>query len=388
MCRLRLLAVGLVCFCAGGLYGWSALIAPLQATFSVSAAQAGLVFSFAIVSFTAAVVVAPRIAPGWPALYRLALFAWAGALSLSLAPLSPTYFAFVLGFGVGFGAASGAIYITAIAYAARSRRPLVATPLMVATFGLGGSVFGPVWKGLATANWGLSAIWPLAGMLCFAGCLAWYLAGPDTGSDTIPLVKPPQSTPAMPQKPVFGLLWLTFAFGSFGGLMVLGLAAKMLETAQASVVLISLALAGVSVGNTLGRASVAGLAHRMSPFACIHVSLTFGTCGLIFALLGSGSASMTAGLCLVAAGYGVMASAIPSLTRTLYHPEHFQRQFALLLTAWGAAGFLAPWTAGALFDLTGNFDTAVLMAIGTTFACAAALQKLKARVARVEKRPE
>ncbi len=133
---LRLISVGSVCFCAGGLYGWSALIAPMQRAFDVSTAQTGLVFSIAIVCFTAAVLVTPHVAPHIAPLRRLAGFSWAGAISLVLASLAPSYSVFVLCFSAGFGTFSGAIYISAIAVAAQSARPLRTTPLMVAAFGM------------------------------------------------------------------------------------------------------------------------------------------------------------------------------------------------------------------------------------------------------------
>ncbi len=118
-----LVPVGAVCFCAGGLYGWSALIAPLQATFQVSTAQTGLVFSIAIVCFTLAVTATPYIAPRIPPLRRLACFSWAAAISLVLAALSPSYLVFIVYFSAGFGTLSGAIYISAIAIAAGSPHP-------------------------------------------------------------------------------------------------------------------------------------------------------------------------------------------------------------------------------------------------------------------------
>lgn len=146
---LRLLSVGFVCFCAGGLCGWGALIAPLQAAFDVSTVQPGLVFSVAIVCFTLAVTAAPWVLARTSPLRRLALFSGAGVISLMLASVAPSYALFVLCFSAGFGTFSGAIYISAVAIAAQSPRPLRATPLMVAAFGIGGAVFGPAWRLLA-----------------------------------------------------------------------------------------------------------------------------------------------------------------------------------------------------------------------------------------------
>jgi len=130
-----LISAALLCFCAGGLYGWSALIPFLEHQFLASAEQSGLVFSVAIVAFTTAVIAAPRLPRVFNGLRGGAMFACLGAVCLVFAMLAPTYLLFLLCFGVGFGLCSGAVYINALATAALSLRPAVMTPVMVASFG-------------------------------------------------------------------------------------------------------------------------------------------------------------------------------------------------------------------------------------------------------------
>lgn len=358
---MRLLATGFVCFCAGGLYGWSALIAPLQARFEVTTAQTGLVFSIAIVCFTLAVIGAPHVLPQMASLRRLALFALGGAASLMLASAAPSYAVFIAVFSGGFGTFSGAIYISALAVAAQSARPLRSTPLMVAAFGIGGAVFGPVWRVLEGSNLGLTMLWPLAIALVLSAIAAWRVSkGTPTGARPLPTATESAGGASI------AFIWLLFAFGSFGGLMVLGLAAKMLQAAEASVALSSAALAGIAVGNTLGRISVAGLTQVLRPIGCVFISLTIGGIGMILALVSASVFALATAVCLIAGGYGVLASAVPALTRSIYGAAHFQRRFALIFSAWGVAGFCAPWMTGAIFDATGSFDLAVYLALGTT----------------------
>lgn len=146
------LASGLVCFFGGALYGWSALIASLQARFDVTMAQTGLVFSLAIVSFTLAVIVTPLLRFGSTTARAVACFGGLGAVFPVGAAQTSGFGLFLLCFSGGFGAASGGIYITALGIAAATSRPLVATPAMVAAFGLGGVCFGPLWRQLAGAG--------------------------------------------------------------------------------------------------------------------------------------------------------------------------------------------------------------------------------------------
>lgn len=378
MDRVKLFATGLICFCAGGLYGWSALIAPLQAAFDVSTAQTGLVFSIAIVCFTLSVTTAPYLLSQVAPLRRLAIFAFGAAVSLLLASMAPSYPSFVVFFSAGFGTFSGAIYISSLGLAAQSSSPLQSTPFMVAAFGVGGAVFGPAWRLLEVTELGIAMLWPLAIALALSALLAWCI------SQSRVTVASPIATATKTVRPVHGttlsLIWLIFAFGSFAGLMVLGLAAKMLETANASVALSSITLAGIALGNTLGRISVAGFTQIMRPITSVFIALSIGGVGIILTLLDASSAALAAGMCLIAAGYGVLASAIPSLTRAIYGAKAFQRRFALIFSAWGVAGFFAPWITGAIFDATGNFDPAVYLALGATVFTALAATVLALRL--------
>lgn len=381
MSLLRLCSVGLVCFCAGGLYGWSALIAPLQTAFDVSTAQTGLVFSIAIVCFTLAVTVTPYVAAQTPPLRRLAGFSWAAAVSLVLASIPHSYPVFVLCFSAGFGTFSGAIYISAVAIAAQSPRPLRATPLMVAAFGIGGAVFGPAWRLMDGAALGLMVLWPLAIALSLSGVAIWCMSGRSAPVAKLP---PSDEGPRAVSRTIQVFIWLIFAFGSFGGLMVLGLAAKILDVAGASVALSSVALAGIALGNTVGRMSVAVFSGYFVPIAGLFISLGLGAAGLFLTLLSLGEIILAAGLCLIAAGYGVMASAIPTLTRSIYGPAHFQSSFALIFTAWGLAGFCAPWVAGMIFDATGSFDLAVYLATCAIILSLVATSALQFRLSRFQ----
>ncbi|GAB5447595.1 MFS transporter [Gymnodinialimonas sp.] len=358
-----------LCFCAGGLYGWSALIDPLQAQFGVSTAQTGLVFSLAIVCFTAAVIGTPHVLPQWHPLRRVAAFGVGAAFALILALAAPSYPLFVLFFSGGFGTLSGAIYVASVTISAQSPYHRMATPLMVASFGQGGAVFGPLWRLLGEA-WGLSAIWPL--VICLALASLAIEARPKDQASAPPTLERAKPVRSTPPRVVFPLIWAIFALGSFAGLMVLGLAAKMLDVASAPAGLASLTLAGIAIGNTGGRLSVAGFTRVITPITVVFVATGLGIFGLAMTLLAHGAGALALGLCVIAGGYGVIASAIPNLVRATYGAAEFQRRFSRIFLAWGFAGFCAPWVGAALFDRTGTFQSAVVLAMLASLACGVA----------------
>ncbi|MEM7615427.1 MAG: hypothetical protein AAF245_10285, partial [Pseudomonadota bacterium] len=373
--RLALAACG--CFCAGGLYGWSALIEAIQGPLGVSTAQIGLIFSWAVISFSTAVLVAPLLPISLTGLRGSAWLGIFGALCLMAAAMAPDYLSFVLAFSLGFGSASGAIYINALTLAAQSARPALMTPVMVAAFGLGGAAFGPLWRVLVAQGWGLWGLLVLAGTLALTSALS-FLPGPRsvTVDDAPAAIEDSRPVPLLH----FFLIWAIFALSAVGGLMVLGLAAKILDHAGSSVLLASIALGGIAVGNTVGRLSVAAVNAALSPLGATIGATLLTSVGLAITTLSPSATGAAMGLCLTGLGYGATASAIPSLTGQLYGRTRFFRAFAMIFTAWGVAGLVGPWAAGAIFDRTGQFAPALSAALAATLTATALALFLRHRV--------
>jgi len=371
-----LISAGLICFCAGGLYGWSALIPVIENKFNGSTEQSGLVFSIAIVAFSIAVIVSPRLSSKFSGLYGCVLFGCCGAGCLLLAVMAPSYLLFLITFGVGFGVCSGAIYINALATAAQSSRPAVITPLMVASFGMGGAVSGLVWRLLVLREWGAMALVPLIIALvvaCIAGGMVNKRAAPVIKANTTVS----SNSPALRRRGVFLLLWLSFALGSAGGLMVLGLAGKMTDSVGAGTSLTSIAVAGVALGNTLGRLSVGGFNYAFKPVNTALLAVSVAATGLITTYMAVSPSLVVVGLIIVASGYGAVASTIPALVGAIYGKDNFARVFSYVFSAWGVAGLIAPWLAGAIHDRTGGFQMAILLALLATIGSVITLLSLK-----------
>lgn len=362
-----------ICFGAGGLYGWSALVSVIENVFSASTEQAALVFSVSIVSFSVAVFAVPRMSVFFTGQSGCSLFGLFGAASLVIASLSNSYELFLLTFSVGFGFSSGAIYINAITIASASKRPTLATPAMVAVFSLGGAVFGPLWRVMVSLGWELHTLLVLACALslCALPLFAISRGGATTGRNVEgSRTEPGQKANVSQNGIVVLLLWLSFALGSAGGLIVLGLASKIIDSAGGTVVLASAALAGVAIGNTLGRLSVGILANVVSPMLVALLSTVVVSCGLTISGLASSASMSSFGLTCTATGYGLLASAMPTLVWSLFGKHVFAHLYSIVFTAWGIAGLVAPWIAGVIFDRTGSFDGAILIAlIATAGAC-------------------
>ena len=380
---IHLYAAALLCFCAGGLYGWSALVPVIETAFNGSTAQAGRVFSLAIVSFTLAVLTIGRLSAIVRSLFGTAMIGIVGALFLLLASFAQHYWLFLGFFSAGFGFVSGALYINVLSMAAASARSRWLTPLMVAVFGLGGVVFGPLWRQLVAHDWGMHALLPLAGLMLISSIAALYVdqrlmpTKLDTTGVSRRSSRSDNASQSLPQQSGdtfrLALIWGIFATGSTAGLMVLGLASKIIEHAGGSVSVASTGIAGVAFGNTIGRLSVGAQLFFLHSTRIALLATIVVASGLLLVLSSAGTAMTVIGLSLVAFGYGIMASVVPVIVQHQFGSSNFSRYYSITFTAWGLAGLVSPWLAGVLYDISGNFSSAIQLALLITVCCSVLL---------------
>ena len=59
---------------------------------------------------------------------------------------------------------------------------------------------------------------------------------------------------------------------------------------------------------------------------------------------------------------GGTIAAYPAIIARIYEGADGARIYGRVFTAWGTAGLLAPWLAGALYDLSGRYHLALMVA--------------------------
>lgn len=360
-----MLSAALLCFAAGSLYAWSSIIPALLVRYGVGLQQVGQVFSFAIVAFSLAVLIFPYLPIALKSSRAASVAGLLAAISLVSAVLAPSFVLFLCLYSVGFGTMSGIIYIHTVELAAKSPKPAIRTPLMVAAFGFGGVVFGPAIRALVAIDWQMAALLPVALTLLSAAALVFIFPS-STVPDPAAANEKASSVTASVHFGHVALLWTIFAFGSGAGLMVLGLASAIIEDRGATTTLTYIVLAAIAVGNTSGRLLVSLLGKWLSPIVVATLSPTTAGIGLLTLIISLNVYASGIGVTLVAFSYGLIASAIPVLTRAITSTFTFGHTFALVFTAWGVAGLLSPWLAGISFDATGNFTASFGFALASS----------------------
>jgi len=361
-----LLAAASLSFCAGSLYGWSALIPALVRSFGISTEQAGMIFSLSILAFTIAVYLTPRMGRFTRSLQSGTIFGVLAALALSVAAISSNFIMFVVAFSAGFGFCSGAIYIIALNSASQSSKPRMVTAFMVASFGLGAALFGPLVRFLSAGDVGLKALFVIA--ICFALAATFtFVSARGFEMEKTPAIPPASAESGFAnRKELVVLLWLVFCLGSAAGLMTLGLVVSIIESRDASVWSSGITLSLVAIGNTVGRLSVGFIDEKIKSSLIVTVAMLIIGSGILACGLTSSIPMTIAGLTVIATGYGMVASGVPALTQSIFGSNQFRHTFSIVFSAWGVAGLSAPWIAGKLFDLWNDYSPAFAAAFGAT----------------------
>ncbi len=154
----------------------------------------------------------------------------------------------------------------------------------------------------------------------------------------------------------FYCLWFMYMFAAGAGLMIIGKLAKISQIQaeiQAGFVLVAL----LAVGNASGRVIAGFLSDKIGRTQTMLIVFLFQAV-LMFLLKFVGN--------------WANLSVFPSVTKDWFGLKNFGVNYGLIFTAWGAGGLILPYISGRVFDATGKFDLAYLIA-GVLLLVSAAL---------------
>lgn len=353
-----LCAAALLCVVLGSVHAFSVFIEPLEARFGASRAAVSATYSLALLCLTAAVLFGHRVyarAPAWGLMLVSAGLAAAGALVAGWAPSLPVTW---LGYSLLFGAANGLGYGFGLQIAARANpgREGLAMGIVTAAYALG-AVLAPPGFAAAMAVGGVRAA-----MVALALCLV--LAG---GVSALLMrragarFRPPAPNRAGAATRGVLPLWLGYFGGVMAGLMVIGHAAGIaaaVDPARAAWI----APAVIAACNLLGSMAGGRAADRLAPRALMTLLPALTMLALIGLAGLRDPAPMLVALGLAGFAYGGTIAAYPAVIAKRVGMQDSARVYGRVFTAWGAAGLAGPWMAGALFDLTGTYLAAMVVA--------------------------
>ena len=378
-----LLAATLMNLPLGSVYAFSVLLRPIEQELAIPRSALSLVFGLCTVGFTVGSVGAAflyRVAPA-PILVLASALAAAGGIAM--AATANGLAQLLLGYGIVFGTGGGAAYILlqqGVNMLVRRRQGLV-NGYIVSLYPMGAMIATPAFHACNEAFGWRTTLAGLAAVLVASGIAAALLArhggarlvapssgeggsGERAGSATT------GSTATGPAilGPTFFKLSATFFLAASAGLMVLSQAREIVAAYGGAAALAVGATTGLTGAIALARIGGGWLVDR---FAVPHVmcaahGLALGG-GLLVTLLPS-PITAVAGLGMVGLGYGFVSGATAGGIGLYWRPADYGRVAGRTYVAWCLAAVSLPVLAGYLFDVTRQYNTAVLIAAGANVA--------------------
>ncbi|NBQ77806.1 MAG: hypothetical protein EBT99_04005 [Betaproteobacteria bacterium] len=330
-----LIAASLANLPFGTIYAFSVLLKPMESALSLQRADMTLVFGLASIVLTAGMNIAPSLYRhlSIPRLITAASLVAATGLALTAVAESKIglIFSYSVLFGLGGGIALGAMF---------------GAPLMgwsIESIGLRQTL------GLLAAVIGCSGV--------FASFLIRHTAK-QSRQDKHPAMAPERMT----QWPLFLRLSAVFTLAASAGLMVMSQAAGIMQaygaglgSALGATTLITAAIAAARIGG----------GWLIDRFALPHVMAAaqlWALCGAVLLSLWPSAQSALPGLAMIGMGYGLISGASAGAIAQAWPQSAFGLVASRLYIGWCLAAICLPVIAAGLYDASGNYRHAVLIA--------------------------
>jgi hypothetical protein len=216
--------------------------------------------------------------------------------------------------------------------------------------------------GWALGQWGLHAtLGGLAATIAAAGALAALLVA----ASGMRLVAP-SGGPAAPlperRLSVFWRLWTVFFLAAAAGLTVLSQAAGMVEAYGGGLALALSATTAITGCVAAARIGGGWLADRWSAPVVMAGAHALALSGAVLLLVFPGPLVAVAALTMIGMGYGLVSGSTAAAIGVYWGATQYGRIAGRLYIAWCVAAVSLPVLAGRLFDLSGGYAGAIMIA--------------------------
>ena len=361
----------------GSLYAWSVFVLPLEEEFGWTRAETSWVFTIAIVSFAASFVLAGRLQDRRGPRIPAAIGAVLVGLGFMLASFTTSLLSLYVSFGLIVGLGNGFGYATPIPVGSKwfpDKRGLV-VGVMVAGYGGGSAIFGPVANSLIEHVGWRGTFRILAVVLCLMCLLGiWLLTNPAPG------YRPPGWTPRgapverslrdiptaeMVLMPTFYALWVAYCLGATAGLMTISQLVPFAREAGLGATAATLGISVGALGSTGGRIVSGWLSDALGRLLTLRIMLLVSAAAMPALFLWREQAVLF--YLLVAVVYwcfGTLLSVFASTSADFFGTRHLGMNYGLLFLAYGVAGILGPIIGARVFDTFQDYRYAFFAAGG------------------------
>jgi MFS transporter, OFA family, oxalate/formate antiporter len=352
----------------GSLYAFSVLLAPLEQILQATRSELAGVFGISAVFFTIGANLAPRLFGRIPAPLLVALTGALASVGVALAAVAPSLSWLILGYGVLFAIGGGMAYVAVqqCVNAAPLARPGLVNGYLVSLFPLGAMLAAPAfglgidWVGVRQTLAGLAAVIAATGIVAtlFVAYAGVVLA--KTGRPTALQAAGSQDG----LRATFWKLFTVFFLAASAGLMVLSQAAGMVAAFGAGKTASLLATTGITAAIAAARLAGGWLVDRLAvPFVAASAQAIALIGAIALTVMPSPQVAILT-LGLIGVGYGLVSGVTAGAVASYWPKVEFGRIASRTYIAWCLAAISLPVLAGRLYELTGGYETAVIVAGG------------------------
>ena len=360
-----LIASVLIQTCLGGIYAWSAFASALYEQHGISMGRIQLIFGVCYVSFPVTMVFAGRIQERHGPRITAAIGGLLLGAGYVIASLSGGDFPIMLcGIGVVGGAGIGFGYVCPIAASVRwfPEHKGIVTGLAVAGFGGGAVLLSAIGDILLARGFDILDVFHRVGLayggaivVCATLLFVPYGSGVSRERVNIPVTE-------LLRDRRYWMLFLGILAGTFTGLSIVGNLKPIGLAGGSRELLASIAISSLAVGNASGRIVWGWISDRIHertiPFSLAFLGLS------VLALIPAshlGGVFIAVAFC-VGFSFGACFVLYAAAVAQFYGKDAIGAVYPLVFLAVAISGTLGPATGGWLFDVTGNYNSSLILA--------------------------
>lgn len=359
----------LINMCIGSAYAWSVFQNPLISLFGWSTTQTSLAFTISLALVPISMIFAGRLqdlyGPKYVTLAGGCVFGLGIFLTSTITSLTGLYLYYGLLGGLGIGMVYACMVGNTMKWFPDKRG--LAGGLIAMGFGLGAVVFAPL--GVTLINsYGVLNTFAIFGIV-FSSIIivaSLFLAAPakvsttqQTAAQTLDL-KNTLNAQEMVKTPKFYTLWVLYAIGCIGGLMIIGHASPIVQQKvglqpQEAALIVSF----LGIANSLGRVFWGTMSDRFGRMPTL-ISTYIVSALCLMTLSWFSTLTLTViGLAGIALCFGGYLGIMPSICADFFGSKHIGINYGILFTAYGVAAVVGPRLASWIKDMNaGSYDVA------------------------------
>ncbi len=361
-------------FIAGLIYIWSVISKSLINDLNWTSKQASLPYTVITVSFVIAMVVFGKVQDlkGPKLTVTLGGILMGVGLIFSGIFTEPNIMILTMGIiaGAGIGTINASRGPPVVKWFPHEKKGMV-TGIVVAGIGLSSAFYSPLANYLIkTVGLSKTFIYIGVGALILSVLLAQFLENPPedfihkniNSKDKKEIKSSKDCTwQEMIRTADFYKLWLMLAFSSSAVVMIIGHIsniAKIQVNWQGGFILVIL----LAIFNTLGRVLGGTLSDKMDRINLMKLIFIFQGINMFMFPRYSNVVLLSIGVAIAGLCYGAGFAIFPAAATDRYGVKNFGINYGLIYTGWGIGGIIGPMTAAAIFDSTGNYNSAYIVA--------------------------